>query len=144
MICTSKGCRVETSPFTSMRASRSLRCAARYFLRIFFRTVTDLTGEPAEPATAPSESLCHTSAVPRGDRAQEYPVPSLDPQPRLVKEKEASAARLLLLEFDFVETWVTIEIIEMQFSQSARARASEIARGSAAFCRREWARCQMQ
>src|SRR5215472_11383330 len=42
MICTSSGCRIERSPFASMRASRSLRCAARNVLRALRRNVTSL------------------------------------------------------------------------------------------------------
>src|ERR1700733_133110 len=61
MMCTSTGWRVETKPFTIMRASRSLRCTASSFLRIFVRLVilagdqlAVQTGQPISP-----ELLCH-------------------------------------------------------------------------------------
>src|ERR1700684_4247829 len=59
MIWTRRGWRVEASAFARPRTSRSLRCAAKAFRRIFFVNVTRVAcGGTVLPAA--NRLLCHT------------------------------------------------------------------------------------
>src|ERR1700730_12484950 len=62
IMCARRGCLVDTNPFTIMRISRSLRCAASSSLRIFFRKVTSLfSRRPTQLRQSfdLEEALCH-------------------------------------------------------------------------------------
>ena len=63
MMCARRGCRVEAIPFTIMRISRSLRCAASNFFRILLRDVT-VSSRGGTRSTAPLGDYYATAIAP--------------------------------------------------------------------------------
>src|SRR5271156_4274028 len=109
MMCTRTGWRVETKPFTIMRASRSLRCTASNFLRIFVRVVTFAGDQPAGQtgqSIAP-ELLCHIHVgVPRRIACVMPKTPGAvkaEASVRPVLRHAIPAVRFQLLQQSFIE-----------------------------------------
>src|ERR1700683_1358492 len=66
MMCASNGWRLEASPFTIMRLSRALRCAARSFRRIVLRALTVFRPPGAVAPCFCRQNSLYDYAIPNG------------------------------------------------------------------------------